>query len=1210
MANGQNAIKHLPLLHNPLLNAIFNNPFHATSPTKHTIREIAERHSDFTILVPPSHVLRSGQDSSKRKLADLCYNDDEFLRSHIIISSAPFSVSTAPVSKAQLIIYNTMNGRQVLLRGGAILTGKNFKSSIRVKILSVAQFVSFCDYFPKGSRFLLLFIEDTLLHNLPQAQIANTHDRRLAGIDLNMNQKHDITFEDLLRNYPVLSKYMSHKFYTLFHHNNRKLDKLRTRQIMSPAEIANEFRLIESEAFAIIQDCVNSDSTDGDRVYTIFDSVAAKNPKVDMNQLIHEYVELNLYDKVWLQLIFQYSSGHERSSGSLGQPKVLTSELYKDLSCLSLNQLDIPVQDPWKLNVLQRRIIEAITVLSKLLNSDVSKQRTKIAIIGEAISALTGKTEKSLQEDLVIDADTFIGLLIMVVVHSKINDLEAHLDYIRFFGGHGSGTELSHPHPQTNNQGYLNYVLSNFDAVIYLLSSTNATSEKSHVENMIAASALNYNFWYAIKTENISELTVVLEAVKREFGDNELPRSHFLKSKNINGESFLTSAIKTKNVNLFRILFEQTSPWISFEEIMFDRNTTSDQNLLMIALQEEASEIASVLIYFFQENATEEELVSYYNSCDKHGRTVGHYLSHNLSALELVGSYINWEIKDNILQTPLAAVCRCYDRADYKELIKQVFAIVFKQNDRVLTFDNHIDKAGNSLLHVLAKGLLESELFSNTLALVDVNQMNNKQLTPMSLYVRYSRTENLEIILRQKSLVFAMEDPKLFYNVLDYYSFSASKLSTGSNGDFPFIQSLILQRFFSENFSAGLEKKIGFLNSRFDSNSNEWLINSIFTDRISELSFKSKYISIEKLYQLYHYQKRLPAINFFPHPSVLLEYFMKGKSSVPMYLKFRMNRNLEYLNAFLASLNYLDEAIQNETFDAFSQFFLDHHELKSDFFKWNRDIEHHNIECKLTHTQISEIVYFVEYSLDDVRIYLHIIKKLRKLTTVCGLKQCEQRNLFDRLLLTMTKIRNLEESASIEYRDVDRPYERIEPFLLWLELCSEEILRNCGSLLNKVTRWRTSYSKIKELNNELHHIEQQIMVVSDSNKKLQQPEAIASPPLSRQNSLSVDLALTESEIPDDTSFFNFGLVDSKRARYKKLLLLKADGVKRLMDLNNEIKLEHEQLAASISQFISFRTGYLALALKLLVNSNLNLLRYRVFELTKYRTEIWSCPLRI
>lgn len=1209
MANVPGAIKHLPSLHNPLLNAIFNNPFHATGPTKHTIRELGEKHSDYAVLVPPAHVLHQKLNNSRGKLGDHCYNDDEFLRSHIINTADPLAVSTALLSKSQLVIYVTMSGKQVLLKGGMILTGKNFKKSICLRILHISEFASFCEYFPKGSRFLLIFIEDSLLFDKQEPQQIDLKEKRFSSNDLNGDRKKEISFEDVLRSFPLLSKSMSQQFYSLFHHNNRKSERLRTKQTMTIQEIENEFRLFESEVFSIIQTCINSGTTEGERIYAILDSVATKHPQVDMNQLIHEYVELNMYDKIWLQIVFQLdNTASTEDSKSRSKGKVLTTSLYKDLSCLSLNQLDVPVEDPWHLNILQSRIAESISILSKLQTREVLNQRQKVAIIEKAINVLTTNTGE-LSRNIVIDADTFIGLLIMVVVHSKIPDLEAHLMYIRHFGS-PSSSERGKETSEQKSLGYLNYILSNFDAVIYLLSSTEEISEENHLANLIEASASNYRFWYAIKTENIRELRSILSVVEESCGTKPLSKSHFLRSKNIHGESCFNFAIKTKNIEVFRIILTQTASWILLEDVVFDKNTSTDQNLLMIALQEDAHQISLDIITLLEESASSQERFMYYNSKDSNGRTVGHYLSHNLDALDRMANLIDWSIKDNSSQTPLMALCRCYDQSNYKDLVQMVFKHIFNQSHHVLTFDEHIDRAGNTILHALARGIPESNLFSSDRALVNINQFNSKQLTPMSLFVRYNRIENLKAVLQEKTLVFDVEDPKLFYNVLDYYSFSAGKQYAGSSIEFQSVQKLILEKFFEINFSSSGSRFFGLVNSRFDAALNDWAVNVAYLNTDKTKCIETKYVPLEKLYQFYYFHKRLSQIHFMPQPKVLSENFIKRKSTVQTYSKFRLNRCMEYLNTFISSSHFLEDAARQQLHQGFHQFLIRDQaadEYLKNVGKSAKQLKETESSIILTQAKISEIVFFIDYSLQRIKHYLLVMKKLRILFANGTIKQCEKRYFIDRLLALLGTMPTSEASAELELRDIDGPYRTIGPFCLWLELCTDELHNNCEALMNKISRWKVSYNKIRELNKELLILEEQLMVIQEPENGDNPEFSGQRPQLIRKSTLHVEPNL---EIKEEASFFNFGLVDNKKTKYKKLLLLKADSVASLLELNQEIKVEHEQIATSISRFLPFRSKYFSFGLKRVAQSTLTLMRVRLFELKKIQHEVKKSFLKI
>ncbi|GEQ66979.1 hypothetical protein JCM33374_g642 [Metschnikowia sp. JCM 33374] len=94
-----------------------------------------------------------------------------------------------------------------------------------------------------------------------------------------------------------------------------------------------------------------------------------------------------------------------------------------------------------------------------------------------------------------------------------------------------------------------------------------------------------------------------------------------------------------------------------------------------------------------------------------------------------------------------------------------------------------------------------------------------------------------------------------------------------------------------------------------------------------------------------------------------------------------------------------------------------------------------------------------------------------------------------------------------------------------------------------------------------------------------------------------DLQLDDDH--EEESFFsNFGLIDNKKSRYKKLVLAKSEEVKRLMDLNVDIKLDHEALAGEISQFLEYRSGALQFGFKQFTRKSLLSLRTRHYELSK------------
>jgi hypothetical protein len=301
--------------------------------------------------------------------------------------------------------------------------------------------------------------------------------------------------------------------------------------------IQNEFLKLVDEAFSIILNSVKPENPYGEQTHNLINHILNLYPQLNLNKVVHEYVELNLYDKLWNQLLIQFNCPYDdKSTYDEDSIKTLTPENYEKLSCLSFNQLDIPPQTPWNANLLQTRIVKSIEELSKLEDSSVVNLAQKTDTLINAVNILTDTKGT----DLVIDADTLIGLLIMVVIHAKISNFEAHLYYIKHFNS-----------VDYANDGQFNYILSNFDAVVYHLSSTlNNVNDES---DLVSLSYENFDFWSAIENNDHERVQETLSKVNQEYPDDEIPPNHFLKSKNVNGESSLMCAIKAKKPYHFPI---------------------------------------------------------------------------------------------------------------------------------------------------------------------------------------------------------------------------------------------------------------------------------------------------------------------------------------------------------------------------------------------------------------------------------------------------------------------------------------------------------------------------------------------------------------------------------------------------------------------------------------------------------------------------------
>jgi hypothetical protein len=1249
MPSQPKSITQLPVLYNPLLNCIFNNPNHGKAPFKNAIDELRRHHTDFAIMVPPSVVLNECYDpmsensSHKVLLRQLCYNSEDFIHSHIIKITS-FASSVAPVSKLQLTIYTTMNGKQVLFKNGMVFTGKGYKKSLKLLILGNSYINSFSDYFPKGAKFMLIYIEDSLIGSYSRDSCKNTPIDY--PIQSNADHLHEpVTFEKLLRNFPLLSTVVSDRFYRLFHHNNNKYRLIHSNTRKKLQSIKDEFNRLLDEAYSIILNSVKPGNAYGEQTYNLINHILELYPGLDLNKLVHEYVELNLYDKLWGQLLIQFNCTNEdKKTFDPIAMKVLTDEKYNTLASLSLNQLDIPLQTPWDSNLLQERIVKAIDELRKLEDTSIVNLCQKTNTLINAVNVLTDTTGT----DLVIDADTLIGLLIMVVIHAKIDNFEAHLYYIKNF----NSTDYT-------NDGQFNYITSNFDAVIYHLSSNfeNCTSES----DLVRQSYANFDLFSTIENGDIERLKEMLCVISKEFPNGALPANHFLKSKNLHGESALMIAIKSGNVDIFRLLLTYNFSWFSIDDILFDKNVITNSTLLMTAILEECDAIAYDLIEIIKVNCSDREKFLYFNSLDSSGRSIGHYFFHDMELIELIGHYIDWETKDMNSHTPLLSLCRCYDHPSYAILLRKVFMCIYKKYGRgKVNFDRHIDKAGNTLLHVILKDLDKTELLTDKENLINLDHLNSRNMTPLTVSVKYNRLEMFTELLKDQRLEFMFEDPKNFYNVFDYIGNLSGK-SYETSVTFQEIERRSFE-FYLQNYYPHVENtKLVAMNAKYDSNKRDWIIF------FKSSTMATNQIYMDKLKQIIYITKLEYPLSTFPNEDTFWLNYKVGKTVIPLFHKYQINRLLENLNLLLISISY-QKNIDPEIL--FQKLINSSSSLPKDEKLTFESIKHvnrlHELKresfgvVELTSVNIQEIDVFLQFSLNDLQGYENHLSRLNKLIAVEDIKQTELQSSYDEALRKYDRLSAKYQSKyNCEYLQTHSSLNTLHSITMKLELTLLELTANINKLLLKTKFWKQLYDEIRELNSDITKFEEQLPIkpdaytsknpnhasvvtttnttngsniVANSNKSSTNAsntnasntnasddnssgattianssnsmEPVTScgnnPSLLRRNTFTIHYLPDDYPFEETTnSFFNFSnIIENKRTRYKKLIMSKSEKVKQIMKLNIEIKSDHEIIAAEISNFLQFKAKFIQFAIKRYVFQSIKQCESRKYHLLK------------
>lgn len=1039
-----------------------------------------------------------------------------------------------------------------------VFTGKGYKKSLKLAILSNGFINSFSNYFPKGSKFIVIYIEDTMIGSWSPYYLKPAP----LSVPPTSKSTDTVTFENLLRNFPLLSTVVSERFYRLFHHNNKKFPLIHSNTRKNLSLIKNEFDILLDDAYSIILNSVKPGNAYGEQTHNLIAHILNLYPGLDLNKLVHEYVELNLYDKLWGQLLIQFNSNNDDSAAV----KVLTTEKYNELAYLSLNQLDIPIQTPWNSNILHEKVVSSIEELKKLQDSSIVNLPQKTDILIKSINRLTDTKGT----DLVIDADTLIGLLIMVVVHSKINNLEAHLYYIKSF----NSSDLS-------GDGQFNYILSNFDAVIYHLSETVEDSD------LVKQSYANFDLVSAIQNNDVQRLTEMFDKIDGGNSEKDLTNNHYLKSRSVYGESALMHAVKARNVDVFRLLLTYNPNWFSIEDILFDKNVSSNLTLLMTAISEGCEDISNDLIEIIMTNCSEEEMYLYFNSTDTFGRSIGHYLFHNINLIDVIGQFIDWEIKDTNSYTPLLTLCRCYDHQDYELLLEKVFKCVYKKYGRgTIDFDKHIDKTGNSLLHVISKGLSKTEILSDRKNLVCVDQLNNRSMTPLVLAVKYNRIEIIQDLLNDQRLEFLFEDPKNYYNVLDYTSNLNTKIEVSDLQKA--IESQVFEYYLTNYYPRTPNMKLIATNAKYDPNKRDWIVY------LKSNTSTTNQIYLEKLKQIIYITKLDKPLSIFPTEETFWLNYKLGGISIPIFHKYQINRLIENLNILLISVSFqnngetdkLFQKLLNSSSSVNEKLTLEYIKHISKLHEIQRDKVG---EIELSLVNIKEIDTFLEYSFNDLNNCYKKFDRLNKLVSVGDIKNTDVRSNYFEALQRYNKGKFRGNFKELEFLSVHSGLNSLHDITMKVEVSLIELMGNLNKVLTKTKVWKEIYIEIKDLNAEIKKYEDQ---VADSVVK----------ELPRRNTFSTVPLPEEITFEGNDGYFNF-ITENKRSKYNRLIALKGEKVDKIMKLNVEIKIDHEIIASEISNFLQFRSNLLQFGVKKFVFQSIKENERLKYQFSKLKTKV-------
>ncbi|POS84646.1 hypothetical protein EPUL_003053, partial [Erysiphe pulchra] len=210
------------------------------------------------------------------------------------------------------------------------------------------------------------------------------------------------------------------------------------------------------------------------------------------------------------------------------------------------------------------------------------------------------------------------------------------------------------------------------------------------------------------------------------------------------GESILMMAVQNKQPECLKYLLSLKNYFTS--DFVLEDVNNEGTTLLSAAVQLGHINLINIILDFLFGLEAPDTIKNYFSLQDIRGRSVAHYLFNATSLLTSVGPMLPWRQKDRNGQTPLFAICRSYDHADYRLMIETALAVamISQGNGEPLHLDDHVDSKGNTLLHIINDpGVAYRILLQCD---TDINATNNKKFTPLMVASKYGRLELIRVL--------------------------------------------------------------------------------------------------------------------------------------------------------------------------------------------------------------------------------------------------------------------------------------------------------------------------------------------------------------------------------------------------------------------------------------------------------------------------------
>lgn len=662
----------------------------------------------FLLLVPPPELLWAWDSDTKQPFTEaLC--TDEYVCSHALFIPGDFRSS----EKARVM--NTYNNKKVFF-------GRQFAQIGQRKCIIGKEYVV---KWKEGMTLLCCdlswpMVGTPVFHDL---QTGDSEDTTMSISDLSLMNPPEFIGVDLakikkdihkLRDFKLLPVVYGSELSRLDYEFTILINQFYCDSARTKDDLIRIYNSVIDTATAKFQDLGQ----------TIVNKIASETDLTgdELASMIGQHIENQIHKQLW-----------DKTTELCADEDAITGEHCWRLKDISIEQVGLPVKSMQALFDLDELVEEAVKLFSSIGSVPGIQNKTKVLLtVMQLLSGGVPTHEPNECEALQrvskcsvhynaelnndpnysnlknnISADVLLSLMLLVVIRSNIICIRSTLFYIQNFSF------------EDVNLGQLGYALSTLEAVLFHLSDPN--------NNMIELSQHNKDLWSNVKLKSTSEMKLYID---------ELPDKAIINTRSANfGMTLLMHYLMEKDNEMFDFLISK----YSIELILADRDSLGS-TLFVNALDTENTHcietLFEILISF-----PKDKQHKYLNRVNNLRRSAAHYIYNAFELLSSIGEQFQWDIHDHSGQTPLFAVCRCYDHPQYQSMVTSAFRCAVSN----VNVGDQLDGKDNSLLHVVKHPAAIKQLLE--MKDIDVNWPNDAGFSPLMYHSKFSHVESVLALL-------------------------------------------------------------------------------------------------------------------------------------------------------------------------------------------------------------------------------------------------------------------------------------------------------------------------------------------------------------------------------------------------------------------------------------------------------------------------------